>query len=71
MTRSAEVTITEAELAHLCQLVELFRVGSPVAKLDRIVASVAAKRFLTRAVRAMPLSDAELAEVAARPGLAA
>ena len=67
--RHADVRISEAELAHLCVIVEHYRVGSPVPRLDRHVASVVAKRFLTRAAKAMPLSEAEQEE--SRPRLKA
>lgn len=67
--RYADVRISEAELAHLCGIVEDYRRAATVKIIERHVAAVEAKRFLTRAAQAMPLSEAEQEE--SRPRLKA
>lgn len=64
--RIAHTWITEAELAHLVSIVEQYRHNPKRSVLRRQVATIAAKTFLVRAAKALPLSDAEVEELAPR-----
>jgi hypothetical protein len=54
--RTVLVAIEEAEIAYLSEIIEQYRSDQRVAPIHRHVSAVSAKRFVNRAIQALPIN---------------